>query len=68
MIRLRYLFEESPVYIPFQELNFMFYDSEIRRFRELWAANESYLNIAKEQNGMKTKRYSLSSTKQKEIS
>ncbi|ARZ59573.1 hypothetical protein BAGQ_3368 [Bacillus velezensis] len=46
----------------------MFYDSEIRRFRELWAANESYLNIAKEQNGMKTKRYSLSSTKQKEIS
>ncbi|WGD88781.2 hypothetical protein P5611_011815 [Bacillus subtilis] len=48
MIRLRYLFEESPVYIPFQELNFMFYDSEIRLFRELWAANESYLNIAKE--------------------
>nr|MDH3082516.1 helix-turn-helix domain containing protein [Bacillus subtilis] len=26
----------------------MFYDSEIRLFRELWAANESYLNIAKE--------------------
>ncbi|MDK4204415.1 hypothetical protein [Bacillus velezensis] len=48
MDRLRYLFEESPVYIPFQELNFMFYDSEIRHFRELWAANESYLNIAKE--------------------
>ncbi|QHM79221.1 hypothetical protein ABRD05_15015 [Bacillus velezensis] len=48
MNRLCYLFEESPVYIPFQELNFMFYDSEIRRFRELWAANESYLNIAKE--------------------
>ena len=39
MYRLRYLFEESPVYIPFQDLNFMFYDSEIRRFRELWATS-----------------------------
>ncbi|MFZ4847404.1 hypothetical protein ACOYX7_17260 [Enterococcus casseliflavus] len=47
---LRRFVQDSPVYIPFIEKNFVWNDSEIKRFREKWAANESIICISEEFN------------------
>lgn len=47
---LRRFVQDSPVYIPFIEKNFVWNDSEIKRFREMWEANESIICISEELN------------------
>lgn len=44
---VRQLFHESPVYIPFIESNFLWYDQEIHKFRALWDRGQSIIKIAK---------------------
>ncbi|TWJ56199.1 hypothetical protein CHCC5023_1536 [Bacillus paralicheniformis] len=44
---VRQLFCESPVYIPFLENNFIWYEQELYKFRDLWNRGESIIKIAK---------------------
>lgn len=47
---LRRFLKEGPVYIPFLEKNFVWNDWEIKRFREMWEANDSIIWISKQLN------------------
>ncbi|MCX4077529.1 hypothetical protein OQZ55_15130 [Bacillus subtilis] len=42
--------KDGPVYIPFLEKNFVWNDWGVKRFREMWGANESIICISKQLN------------------
>ncbi|MCY9225540.1 hypothetical protein MOF11_10825 [Bacillus haynesii] len=44
---VRQLFIESPVYIPFLENNFIWYEQELYKFKDLWNRGQSIIKIAK---------------------
>ncbi|KMM58271.1 hypothetical protein ACH95_14155 [Bacillus glycinifermentans] len=44
---LRQLFVDSPVYIPFLDNNFIWYNSDILKFRVLWNNGQSIIKMAK---------------------
>ncbi|MEC1268973.1 hypothetical protein P9C27_10550 [Bacillus vallismortis] len=47
---LRRFVQDSPVYIPFIEKNFVWNDWEIKRFRDMWEADDSIIWISKQLN------------------
>ncbi|WP_258729602.1 hypothetical protein [Bacillus atrophaeus] len=44
--RVRHLFEDSPVYIPFIESNLLWYERDLIQFRKLWSEGQSIVEIA----------------------